>query len=86
MPKSLHSDANEVLSAALASARMSANVSQVELAARLGVKQQFISKLETGRRGLAFLEFVAIARAIGVDPKVLFSTVIRKLPKSIEIA
>lgn len=57
--------------AALADARRAAKLRQVDLADRLGWQQVYVSRYETGERTLAVDEYVAVARAIGVDPVTL---------------
>jgi transcriptional regulator with XRE-family HTH domain len=52
----------------LIEARESAQFSQVELAARFGKPEAFVASYESGERLLDPAEFIAIARAIGVDP------------------
>jgi transcriptional regulator with XRE-family HTH domain len=64
----LHTDEYRRFSAALADTRRAAGLSQYDLADRLGVSQDFISKYEGGRRRLDVIEFLRIARAIGIDP------------------
>ena len=51
----------------LADVRRAAGVSQVELAARLGKPQSFVSSYERGQRRVDFLEFVLIAMALGAN-------------------
>ncbi len=64
----LHTEEYQRFSAALAEARRAAKLSQYDLAERLGMPQYFISKYESGRRRLDVIEFLRIARAIGIDP------------------
>jgi transcriptional regulator with XRE-family HTH domain len=52
----------------LIEARESAQLSQTELAARFGQPEAFVASYESGARQLDPAEFIAIARAIGVDP------------------
>ncbi len=53
-------------------ARDKAGLSQVELAARLGRPQSFVSKYESGERRLDVAEFIEICRAMEVSaPKLL---------------
>jgi transcriptional regulator with XRE-family HTH domain len=66
----LHTDEYRHFSAALAEARRAAGLSQYDLADRLGVSQDFISKYEGGRRRLDVIEFLRIVHAIGVDPAI----------------
>lgn len=51
----------------LAEAREAAGLTQAELAALIGEKQNFISKYERGERRLDFLEVVAIAKPMQFD-------------------
>ena len=65
---STHPELYQTLLHALIQARKDAGITQVELAARLGRRQTFVSKYETEERRLDVAEYIAIARAIGVDP------------------
>lgn len=62
--------------AALTEARHAAKLRQVDLAQRLGWQQAYVSRVETGERALAVDEYVAMARAIGVDPLALLAEVL----------
>ena len=48
-------------------ARKAAGTTQAELAARLGTRQQFISKYESGERRLDVIEFFDVAEALAVE-------------------
>jgi transcriptional regulator with XRE-family HTH domain len=61
-------DLYKALLQVLIHARKDAGISQVELAARIGRRQTFVSKYETEERRLDVAEYIAIARAIGEDP------------------
>ena len=52
------------LRALLRSLRTEAGVSQVELAKRLGVPQSFVSKVESGERGVDLIELRRICTAL----------------------
>jgi transcriptional regulator with XRE-family HTH domain len=54
--------------ALLVEAREKAGLSEAELAARFGLTERLVSSYETGARLLDLGEFVAICRAIGVNP------------------
>jgi transcriptional regulator with XRE-family HTH domain len=54
--------------ALLIEAREKAGLSQAELAAAFGLPEQLVVSYESGARLLDVGEFVAICRAIGVDP------------------
>ena len=64
----LHTEEYRRFAKALAQARRDANLSQYQLADRLGVDQSYISKYEAARRRLDVIEFLRIVGAIGADP------------------
>ncbi len=49
-------------------ARKKVGLTQVELAARLGTTQQFVSKYEIGERRLDVVEFMVLMQVLDVDP------------------
>jgi transcriptional regulator with XRE-family HTH domain len=55
------------LISALAAARRRSGLTQVELADRLGKRQQYVSKFESYERRLDIVEFVDISRALELD-------------------
>jgi transcriptional regulator with XRE-family HTH domain len=67
LPRGIHDDRYRRLIEALAEARRFAGLTQVELAQRLGKRQQFVSKYESGERRLDVVEFADIGRALGLD-------------------
>lgn len=58
----------------LAHARRAVELTQAELADRLGRPQSFVSKYETSERRLDVLELVEVCEALGIDPRVLVAT------------
>ncbi len=52
----------------LIKAREDAGLSAADLARRFGLTDAFVLSYETGQRLLDPAEFIAVARAIGVDP------------------
>lgn len=52
----------------IASTRREAGLSQRELSEQLGEAINFIQRIESGERNVSVVEFLSIARAIGVDP------------------
>lgn len=56
---------------AIAGARREAGLSQRQLSERLREAINFIQRIESGERDIGVAEFVAIARAMDVDPCVL---------------
>ncbi len=68
MPKTLWSDAQEALVAALVRARKNAGLSQAAVAQTLRCHQSLIARIESGERRIDLVELVILCRAIGVDP------------------
>jgi transcriptional regulator with XRE-family HTH domain len=85
MPKSVFTDANEIVVEELIAAGKAAGLRQQDLAERLGKPQSFISRIEGGQRRIDVLEFYAIARAMKADPTDLFSSIAKRLPARISI-
>jgi transcriptional regulator with XRE-family HTH domain len=61
----------------LVTVRKGAGLTQVELAARLGTPQSYVSKVELGERRLDVVEFVDYVTALGGDPVRLLRTVMK---------
>jgi transcriptional regulator with XRE-family HTH domain len=57
--------------------RRDLEVSQRELAARLGWSRNMIANLETGRRSLHLSDFILVARALNISPDVLLQRILR---------
>lgn len=53
---------------AIASARRDAGLSQRQLSERLRQAINFVQRIESGERDISVAEFIAIARAIDIDP------------------
>ena len=71
----------QVVGAALEAARRKANLTQVELARRLGKPQSVVSAYEAGKRRLDLVEFVLIIGMLGADPVEIFAEIVRSLPE-----
>lgn len=69
----------------LVRARKDAQISQTELARRLGRGQPMISLYEAGERRIDPIEFYAIATALGYDPVQLYTEIVAELPDKVEI-
>ncbi|MBP0594571.1 helix-turn-helix transcriptional regulator [Paraburkholderia sp. LEh10] len=52
----------------LIAARKASGLSQAELASRLGRPQSYIAKIEIGERRIDVVEFLELARILGVSP------------------
>jgi hypothetical protein len=57
--------------------RKEAGMTQEQLAEKLGRPQSFVAKVEIGERRLDVVEFVEMAKAMKVDPVVLFNRFLR---------
>lgn len=68
MAKGIQDDRYRALIDSLIDARTRSGLSQAAFAARVGRRQQFISKYETGERRLDAIEFLDLASALGLDP------------------
>jgi transcriptional regulator with XRE-family HTH domain len=66
LAKSIHSARYKVLKKLLKAVRRERRLTQIELAARLGVTQSTISKVELGERRLDVIELWAWCEALGV--------------------
>ncbi|MDF7758814.1 helix-turn-helix transcriptional regulator [Kosakonia cowanii] len=63
---SVYSDEYQRVITALKQARKARGITQVQLAEALGRPQSFIAKIESGERRLDVVEFVHLARLVGV--------------------
>lgn len=77
MPRSRQPRRYDRVRAVLADARRAANLTQRELAGRLGRPQSFVAKYEGGERRIDVVEFAEICEAIGIDPNATLSEIIR---------
>ena len=85
MPKSVFTGAYKSFLGALRAARQDVDLSQTELAKRLGKEQPFVSLIERGVRRLDVIEFCVIAKAMGYDPTKLFDQITKQLPDDMDI-
>jgi transcriptional regulator with XRE-family HTH domain len=57
--------------------RKSKNLTQADVAQKLGRPQSFVAKYEGGERRLDVVEFVDVAQALGADPSLLLADMLR---------
>jgi DNA-binding transcriptional regulator YiaG len=69
MKKSIHTTKYKKFCELLTNARESKNLTQKQVAKKLGKPQSFVSKYENGERRLDVLEFLEICKAIDTNPK-----------------
>jgi transcriptional regulator with XRE-family HTH domain len=81
MPDTLRSPEQARLVALLIETRRRAGLTQAAVAERLGRPQSFVSKYEKGERRLDVIEFVALARALDINPQALFASFLSMLPQ-----
>ncbi len=74
--KNLRSQKHRALIAAIVDARQAAGLTQRELAAKLKRSNSFVWKIEAGERRVDVLEFIEIAKGVGVDPTELMGRVV----------
>ena len=67
MPKSVFSEKYGRFIEMLIAARKEANMTQTDLAIKLGREQSYVSKFERRERRLDIVEFLEIAEALGID-------------------
>lgn len=67
MAKGIHDERYRAIIEALRDERVRQSLSQSALAARLGRRQQFVSKYEVGERRLDMVEYVDVARSLDID-------------------
>jgi transcriptional regulator with XRE-family HTH domain len=81
--KSLHTPAYERIRSLLRETRYAANLSQEELAARLGREQIYVSRCESGLRRVDLLEWLEIIVACKAKPSDFIETILPmvKLPR-----
>lgn len=71
---------HRAIASTLATARRHAQLSQRQLARKLGVPPNWIQRIESLERRVDVAEFIAIARALHVDPVSLLSRVLKSVP------
>ena len=71
--KQLRSAKHRALIAAIVAARNATGLTQRQLAAKLKRSNSFVWKIEAGERQINVLEFIEIARALGVKAAALLA-------------
>jgi hypothetical protein len=76
---STHTDEYQVVTGVLKDARKGAALTQKDVADRLKKPQSYVAKVEGGERRIDIVEFIAIARAMEIDPIKLFRSVLKNM-------
>lgn len=63
--------------ATVSSSRKDMDLTQEELASRMGWSREVLSNIEQGRRAVTVSDLILIARALNIDPETLFRRVLR---------
>jgi transcriptional regulator with XRE-family HTH domain len=79
MTRSVFLHAYKKMLQCLIDARKASEVTQVELAERLGSHQSYVSKFESGDRRIDVVEFLQICRALNADPLAIVATIAASL-------
>lgn len=79
------SEAYQAAVKTLVEARTAQGISQRRLAEILGKPRSFVSKYQNRERRLDIVEFIVIAKAIGISPAALTTRVADALPADIKI-
>jgi transcriptional regulator with XRE-family HTH domain len=77
MAKSIYTRRHQRLRDLLIEARQTADLTQQEVARRIGKPQSYIAKIEGGERRLDVIELIELCEQFGADP----SNIIRGLQK-----
>lgn len=70
---------------AIIAARTAQGLTQREVGRRLGMHPSFLNKIENLERRLDILEFIALARAIGLSPEELMGAVAATVPEDMKL-
>lgn len=73
MAKTIFTEQHRRFINALRDVRCAKGITQVQLSEQLGRVQSYISNIERGQRRLDVIEFAEIARALGEEPRSLYS-------------
>ncbi|WP_439478766.1 helix-turn-helix domain-containing protein [Brevundimonas sp.] len=79
------SPAYEAAVSQLVAVRKRCGLSQRDLAERINKPRSFISKIENRERRIDIVEFIVLARALGLDPNDLLAELAGSLPNQIDI-
>lgn len=80
MPRSSRSPRQRRLQQLLTEGRLAGQLTQAEVAERLGRPQSFVSKYEAGERRLDVVELMEVVEVIGLDLNDLLSE-LRRIPE-----
>lgn len=79
------SEAYQAAIQTLVELRTARQISQRALAATLGKPRSFVSKYENRERRLDLVEFIVVARALGLEPGAAIERIAQALPDDVRI-
>lgn len=82
MSKTRYTQADDVFRELLKETRVAKNLTQSDVAGRLGLPQSYVSKCESGERRLDFVETVRVCEALGMSIEEFAAAYSGKLGKS----
>jgi transcriptional regulator with XRE-family HTH domain len=80
--KNKFTHADDVFRELLKQTRLAKNLTQADVARRLGLPQSYVSKYETGERRLDFVETAVVCRALGLSVEEFTAAFSSRLAKS----
>jgi transcriptional regulator with XRE-family HTH domain len=80
LPKTLGTKRHRALIDFLVARRDALNMSQAQLASRLGEYQSFVARLESGDRRVDVVEFMKLGEILGFDPAKVISNLKKTAP------
>ena len=78
MKNTLRSATHRAVISVIVELRQELGLSQREFAAKLGESNNFVWRIEAGKRRVDITEFCKIAKALGADPVALLARVLRR--------
>ena len=82
MRDTLRSPRQQVLRRLLRDLRKRRNLTQSQVAERLGKPQSFVAKYERGERRLSVIEFIDVVRALGFEPSVAIRQLLEAMDRA----
>ena len=80
MSKTIWSEAQIALVAALVQSRKDAGLTQAALAEKLRCQQSLIARIESGERRIDLIELIILGRAVGLKPEEVLVTIMPLVP------
>ena len=82
MPKTKATHVDDIFRELLKDLRLAKNLTQTQVAERLGMPQSYVSKYETGERRLDFVETVFVCEALGTNVEEFAASFATRLAKA----